>query len=146
MINNAGKQSNTKVHWYEWNKRRVLYGHEMPSAVLHNSIQELESMPFAPLDISYVATRDILKGEELTLDYGEEWELKWKEYQAALWKRKQLLHTSPDPPIFRYSVGVNPEMFPSSWMVDCIGYDCVKNRNEYCELYLATSSLPGKQY
>lgn len=142
MVNNGGKESSLSVHWYDWEGQRVLYD-QYPSAALERSIEELEASHFANLDISYVATRDIEEGEELTLNYGPEWEAAWKEYQNTIWRRKQLIHAAIDPPIFRQPIGVSATMFPSSWMGNCIGRDC-NLRTTPCDLYMATSTLPGR--
>ena len=39
------------------------------------------------LTLEFIATRDIAEGEELFLDYGEEWEAAWREHEAS-WERK----------------------------------------------------------
>lgn len=142
MVNNGGKEASLEVHWYDWDAHRPLYDDKMPSIMLERNIDELEASSFALLDLSYVATRDIEKGEELSIFYGVEWEAAWKEYQSALWRRKQLLHAAGDVPLFKHPIGVKPEMFPSSWMVDCIGETCGRPTRS-CDLYMATSTIPG---
>ena len=52
---------------------------------LNMSIASLASKTSAGLVMEYVATRDIEPGEELFLDYGEEWEEAWNEH-VENWK------------------------------------------------------------
>ena len=47
---------------------------------LNMSLPELAKRKSAGLVMEYVATRDIEPGEELFLDYGEEWEAAWNEH------------------------------------------------------------------
>lgn len=122
MVNNGGKNANLKVHWYDWESRRVLHGFDRPSVVNRLSIDDLEASPFASLDISFVATRDVAEGEELTLDYGEQWEKLWVNYRNVL-SRTPVFGKSPRP-VFLEPVGLEPGMFPDSWFVKCIGSSC----------------------
>ena len=48
------------------------------------SFAEVVDSTYTPIDIVLVALRDIDEGEELLLDYGEEWETAWEEYVTAL--------------------------------------------------------------
>lgn len=122
MVNNGGEEASLTVHWYDWESRRVLPMGQMPEAVRYKHIDELEAHPFASLDICYVATRDITKGEELTLPYGEQWESTWQIYQMELMKYKT--GTSEGRPLFMEPIGLNADMFPPSWKVSCIGHTC----------------------
>lgn len=122
MVNNGGQSSNLKVQWYDWDSRRVLLGSERPSAVNERTVDELEASPYASLDICYIATQNIEKGEELTLFYGAQWENLWENYQNAL-ESTSIFGNSPRP-VFLEPVGLEAGMFPDSWMVSCIGTNC----------------------
>jgi hypothetical protein len=147
MANNGGREgASLSMHWYDWDSSRVFYDADLPEVIKRQSIEKIEGSPSASLDISYVATRDIQAGEELTIFYGEQWESAWKAYQGLLWKRKQLIQARGESPVFRQPVGAQPRMFPAAWMVDCIGRACAPSEvrgGGACSLYLATSSLPG---
>jgi hypothetical protein len=63
-----------------------------PHGIVAHNESWLDSTPgdmynvFKPsLGIDYVATRDIKEGEELFLDYGDDWEEAWKQHVAS-WK------------------------------------------------------------
>jgi hypothetical protein len=127
VANNGGKDnSSLSVHWYDWDDRRIIPHGELPGAVRYKHIEEIESAPFASLDISYVATRDIQAGEELTIFYGEQWESTWKVYNEMLekYEKSQTTGGRVRRPIFLEPVGLNSAMFPAAWMVPCIGISC----------------------
>ena len=123
MVNNGGVNSSLRVSWYDWDKRRALRSGEMPDILRNKNANELELDDFSSLDICYVATRDIEKGEELTLYYGQQWEKTWDLYQQELHKVDS---STPrhDTPVFLEPIGVPEGMFPESWMKPCIGSDC----------------------
>ena len=55
----------------------------MPNHNLHwldEDVSFLKSMNSVGLSIDFVATQDILPGEEVFLDYGSEWETAWDTY------------------------------------------------------------------
>lgn len=122
MVNNGGDNSSLSVRWYEWETRKVLHGSDMPRAAKELEIDDLEGSPAASLDISFVATRDINQGEELTLNYGERWESTWNSYVESL-SNLNSFGNSPKP-IFLEPIGLDPHMYPTSWLVPCIGSSC----------------------
>ena len=65
------KSVNMKLDWYFWRP-------EDRELLLSMSPEELFALPFTPLYVRYVATRDILPGEELVIDYGDGWRADWK--------------------------------------------------------------------
>ncbi|KAG7356187.1 SET methyltransferase domain containing protein [Nitzschia inconspicua] len=71
LINHDAKNPNTKIQWSkkhrhpEWFNQPISeWGHSY-----HNG-----------LSFDFVALRDINPGEEITIDYGEEWEAAWQEH------------------------------------------------------------------
>jgi hypothetical protein len=80
MVNhNSGDKANVKLQWGSPHR-----GNHMPE-LLNGSIEELESDATAKLAMELVAIRDIVEGEEIFLDYGDEWEQAWQEHVKA-WK------------------------------------------------------------
>jgi hypothetical protein len=149
MANDGGPAASLRLHWYDWASRSVLYGSDMPDAIKGKTVDEIESSRFVTLDVCYVATRDIEEGEELTLFYGEEWGREWQ-----LHTQRQQADSSA---LFRHFIDVSPEMFPNSWMIDCVGNSCHKKVSppplanaaevgtyrDDCSLYMAASTIAG---
>ena len=113
-----------------------------PDTVLYTRLYDtspidLERSPYAPLDISYRATRDIQYGEELFLDYGVKWEDAFASYITSMnaYYKLQVNRTIDRengleleymlPPQFRCPMTFPKHLFPQSWVgVDCIGTSC----------------------
>lgn len=149
-VNNGGKASSVSLHWYDWNTRTVLYDENLPKPARELNVDELEAAQFASLDICYVATRDIEEGEELSLYYGKEWAREYRSY------RKKLKDDPRRGALFRHPIHAPANMFPDSWMVECIGKSCdlsddddYAEEEEYveiredCGLFMAPSTIPG---
>jgi hypothetical protein len=116
MINNGRAQgANVKLEWYEWATRT---SGGTPVALATRTIDQLDASPFSPLDVSYRATRDIAKGEEILLDYGPDWSAAWERYLVA--------RADPAAPaLFRSPVGAPEGLFPDSWLnLKCFGEHC----------------------
>jgi hypothetical protein len=75
----TGNKANVKLQWGSSAR-----GNHMP-ALLNASIEELDSDATAKLAMELVAIRDIEEGEEVFLDYGDDWERAWQEHVKA-WK------------------------------------------------------------
>jgi hypothetical protein len=126
MMNHGGeKLSNVRIDWYDWDITSKKRREQMTP-------QELERSPFAPLDIQYIATRDISRGEELFLSYGLDWEIAWWKYfkQLQKWNERKVIgnltRTSLSlKPQFRQAITVPQHLFPSSFYSNqCVGVDC----------------------
>jgi hypothetical protein len=76
---NSGDKANVKLQWGS-----PARGNHMPG-LLNDSIEELESDATAKLAMELVAIQHIAEGEEIFLDYGDEWEQAWQEHVKA-WK------------------------------------------------------------
>ena len=70
----------------------------------------------------YRTLRDIKKGEEILIDYGDDWESDWEAYIRA--KEKEKSNNSSIPSSFRRAIDLPESMFPEQWYVDCIGNIC----------------------
>ena len=75
-VNHNQTLANVRLRW-----GRSESGNHMPS-LLQSSILNLESDATAKLAMELVAIRDIEEGEELFLDYGDEWETAWQKHVA----------------------------------------------------------------
>jgi hypothetical protein len=73
-INHNATKVNVKLRWADPQR-----GNHMPE-LLERSIEELDTNATAKLAFELVALRDIHPGEEIYLDYGEEWEQAWQEH------------------------------------------------------------------
>jgi hypothetical protein len=82
IINHGGKMSsNTHLEWYTW--KQPPNSPVNPIDRLNWDAKDLEAYPAAPLDIAFVADRDISAGEEIFWDYGGTWEETWDDYLQA---------------------------------------------------------------
>ena len=76
--NHGGKsKANVELRYFDLRSGQVT---RLPT----KSFTEVVDGTYTPNDIVLVALRDIDEGEELLLDYGEEWENAWEEYVEAL--------------------------------------------------------------
>ncbi len=72
-INHDHENPNTKVVWTEKKRMRHPEWLDMP-------LQNWTTGWHSGLALDYIALRDIEKGEEITIDYGIEWEMAWQEH------------------------------------------------------------------
>mmetsp|Transcript_17515 Transcript_17515/g.26592 ORF Transcript_17515/g.26592 Transcript_17515/m.26592 type:complete len:598 (+) Transcript_17515:47-1840(+) len=80
LINHGGKErSNVKLRWSDPSR-----SNHQPEW-LNKTIKELRQKKSAILTMELVALRDISEGEEVLMDYGDEWEAAWTEHTKA-WK------------------------------------------------------------
>lgn len=105
LINHGGKKSNVDVMWHLESDTKTY---------LSESPIKLSKLNFAPLSIKYVANRPILIGEEITVNYGLEWEKEWYEYLVNLkdWNKKHFNHGHFMKPQFRKMIEAPNGMFP----------------------------------
>jgi SET domain len=78
-VNHNQSRANVKLVWSD-----PARGNHKPS-LLHMSVAALDADPSAKLSMDVVATREILKGEEIFMDYGDEWEDAWQQH-VRNWK------------------------------------------------------------
>ena len=75
LINHSLEDANVKIQW-------APQGHlGQDDSWLHTSVQDMGIRPYLAWD--YVALRDIAEGEELFIDYGDEWVTAWETHVAA---------------------------------------------------------------
>eukprot|EP00536_Pseudo-nitzschia_multiseries_P018660 jgi/Psemu1/316138/fgenesh1_kg.2852_\ len=73
LINHDHNNPNTKVVWTQKSRLRHPEWLDMP-------VNDWGSEFHSGLALDYVALRDIERGEEITIDYGIEWETAWQEH------------------------------------------------------------------
>jgi hypothetical protein len=127
LINHGGESlSNVKIDWFDWETRNQK--RQQHSKAPTDSLSELERARSASLDLQYIATREIHRGDELLLSYGEDWERAWVSYfeQIEKWDarpRKELEIILK--PQFRHAIAVPASLFPAHFYGEkCIGVDC----------------------
>lgn len=103
MANHGGGKSNTQVEWYTWDHTVNSY----KEAFLKQP-DELLSLQSAELFFLYRAMRDIAAGEEVTLDYGDD-------YEAVVDKKG-----------YRGAINLPKKMFPAHWLGNCAGRSCAQ--------------------
>ena len=113
MANHGGKSSvNMKMEWYSW-KNPSLSSEEIREYLDTKNPIDLSKKSTAQLHIVYRATRDIETGEELLIDYGESWDLAWKNYKKE--KVQSSDKETIEPTIFRHPVEARLDLLPASW-------------------------------
>jgi hypothetical protein len=119
---NHASSPNVALGWYEWPTAEAA-DLSVPSLnqTLRMSVAGLTDAHFAQLDFAYTATRPILEGEELFLDYGAAWQEAWGDYTAALQRWEAASQGSGDPgaltkPLFRQTIDVPAGMYAPQWM------------------------------
>lgn len=114
-INHGGKKANVKMIWTTKAWSNVEDARE-------TSVKDLSQ--FGPIDmiLELVATRPIKKGEEILLDYGDEWETAWKQHVRVLKaasKNVTFFKSAMALNEIHHGVGKPPKPFPTeSEMLD----------------------------
>jgi len=113
------------------------------STILNQDPTVLFATKDAPFEFEYVATRDIMKGEELTISYGKQWEQAWSGYESS----------DKTDNVFRQAIQISNQLIPDSWIsISCFGMLCNQHMNESinfeseddeCAVFMAESTLPG---
>ena len=78
-VNHNQSLANVQLRW-----GRAESGNHNPS-LLESSVADLSTSPTAKLAMEFISTRDISEGEEIFLDYGDEWEAAWQ-LHISQWK------------------------------------------------------------
>jgi len=78
LINHSKENANARIKWSDRSTRRPEWLMQHPSEWIHEMT--------AGLAFDLVATRDIRRGEEVLIDYGDEWEQAWRAH-VEQWER-----------------------------------------------------------
>ena len=96
--------SNLVLEWYQWSS-------DTDRKTKDDPLDELLKSEFSPLDIAFRAKRDILYGEELTINYGVEWIEEWASYLASTYR----YNTTTNQRLFRHPIIAHDGFFPKHW-------------------------------
>jgi hypothetical protein len=119
-----GAEPNVKLQWHPWYGEQDMenYANEVPLQSLMNSFA-------APLDVAYIATQPIAKGEEILMDYGEMWVELWGIYLKELSEKDCHFSNAwscENPPAFKSAIYEPNLYFPHSWR----SYNCTDNEDK----------------
>ncbi|KAL7502532.1 hypothetical protein ACHAWX_000507 [Stephanocyclus meneghinianus] len=92
FINHAGKNANAKLVWADSTSEPMGYHNQQ---WMNESAENLLEQRRAGLLMLLVATRDIAEGEEVSIDYGPEWEQAWLRHQTH-WHSQDLEKTAAE--------------------------------------------------
>lgn len=118
FCNHGGNEANAKLEWFFWSKDR---------AALDRLPDDLVKEHAASLYLGYRATEDISEYAEITIDYGTAWEQEWNDY---LQRKKDFRILLDAVPLFRRAMDAPEGLFPSRWLVDCVGDTCQDFQDE----------------
>jgi hypothetical protein len=93
--------------------------------------EEERSSERPPLMVEYVAIREIAAGEEILLDYGDDWQNAWTTHT--------LLQQMGETSVFRHPIGLPDDMIPFAWLKN----ETNANGLSYRE-WLLPKLLPGE--
>ena len=79
FVNHGGKHANAKIVWAKEGTDVTGFHRD---AWMERSPDELVREGYTGLMMMLVATRPIVKGEEVTIDYGPEWQASWEDHSA----------------------------------------------------------------
>jgi hypothetical protein len=106
FINHDGKNPNTMIRWAQ--------DVATPYFDLH-PIEVLEK-DGGTLRMEFVAIRDIAPDEEITINYGSDWQDAWKRY-------KDQKKSGGSDEKFRHAIGVPDDFYPEKWLHTSIKYE-----------------------
>ena len=114
MINHKPpNEANIVLDWYGIDKSEL---NSIDFEILINS-------PSAPLDLAYIASKDIEIHEELTMSYGNDWIKAWNLFTIDLTRWQQ--NKDFDRPFFRHPIETAGNLFPKAWnSYQCLGVTC----------------------
>ena len=84
-INHNQSAANVRLRW-----GRLEAGNHMPEFLYFSVAEIAKSDSRAKLAMELVATRDIEKGEEILMDYGDEWQAAWEAHVAS-WESPRMI-------------------------------------------------------
>jgi hypothetical protein len=118
---NHHSSPNMVIDWLDWNDGRL-------ESFLNMSGKDVVDKSLTAIDIKYVATRDIAEDEELTIDYGVDWQQYWDAFMPRRIKWLESMIKESDAcelkmlrksmPIFRRAIEAPEGMFPKQWFTE----------------------------
>ncbi|KAL7574065.1 hypothetical protein ACA910_015643 [Epithemia clementina (nom. ined.)] len=129
LINHSKEQANAKIIWSDKHTMHPEWLEMEPSQWAYHGV--------AGLAWEFVATRDILEGEEVLIDYGDEWEMAWQEH-VANWSAAV---RSDCIPVNAFDLNENHEDIVFPTISEGVGAFSALNEN-YCD----TSKISNSQF
>ncbi len=115
---------NVEMKWFLWDQQlHNMTVTEAQDEMKHYFMEpdKLMASPVAPLDIAFYAKRDICKGEELFLNYGESWQDDWQDWtmnQECSASSSSTVHNCQNNGLpFRHYISAPVGMFPDIWKI-----------------------------
>ena len=96
FVNHGGKHANAKIVWAKEGTDVTGFHRD---AWMERSPDELVREGYTGLMMMLVATRPIVKGEEVTIDYGPEWQAAWEDHSARWSKNDDSSETDGGSPL-----------------------------------------------
>jgi hypothetical protein len=78
LINHGGKSSNAMITWSHKSADKI----RCSKMYLDYTVEQMAGLSDIVLVMKIVARKDIKEGEEITLDYGDDWQQAWDEYES----------------------------------------------------------------
>lgn len=129
-INHGGKKANVKMMWSTKDWSNVKAAQEM-------SVEDISGVGPIDMILELVATRPIQKGEEVLLNYGDDWDNAWKEHSSK-WKDAikdaKFLKSAMVLNEVHHGVGKPIQPFPIDDKEEEEGADAEDDSNEVAEL------------
>lgn len=130
--------ANIHIKWYDWMTKEAVnfnsrknsgsanstssntstYENEILQKLLDLSVDDLVNAPFTLLDVAYVATKTIRKGEELFVSYGSDWENKYQDYLRIVGHDRfpnEARDSNDEKHLFREFIEAPDGLFPDKW-------------------------------
>jgi hypothetical protein len=135
LANHGGRVANLRMEWYdtkEWNQFLNVSSDQDSFFQTRDRIFEglnhssILNSPSGNLYFGYYATREILNGEELTIDYGLAWEMAYSRYLDTMsdwFQRNQEIHLITAPQ-FRHPIETSHDFYPKVMRKSCVGKGC----------------------
>lgn len=118
-INHNKERANVKIRW----PNKELVAHK-PHFLNKTPEQLRHTLEKIGLSFEYVATRDIAEGEEVFMDYGDEWEAAWNDF-VKNWKplpgAENYIHSTEwEEEYIRTATELKSNPYPENLVVMCI--------------------------
>lgn len=123
MMANHALWPNMQMAWHLWKPEQK----DALDAYLAQNVSVLTDSKFTRLDLAFVAVQRITAGDELTVNYGDQWVNTWASYLAEYvsWLthepptheegEDEEEYEPPEVPLFRSFIAPPPGLFPSHW-------------------------------
>ena len=120
MMANHALVPNMEMSWHLWKADDK----DKLDKILAHNVSTISETRFTQLDLAFLATHKIASGDELTVNYGQEWVEAWATYLAEYIMylthnpaAEEENHEAPEAPIFRHFIASPPNLMPTHWNI-----------------------------